>query len=196
VIELALFLLLDPTSAHLADREAYHQPVERPVRLRCDDGSPVWTPDGGPNWDCELAGCSPHEQVCWSDRLDVCFDESGDSNGVCKFAEPQKCDSRWSCFKLWASCDTEYTCEKPVGWGCGGGTCASVQVVKPSLPWRPGTAQCMSPTPTLAPGQSLSPGHFRHSFSASSIEAALGGTPSRDLLGTKPADMVRGHGDV
>jgi hypothetical protein len=95
------------------------------LRIRaCDDGSSPWTATGEPNWDCEIDACSPHESTCWDERLDFCFDDSGDDAGICRWERQQTCDSVWKCFKLWANCNGRYTCKVSGSWvGCTEGTC-------------------------------------------------------------------------
>lgn len=107
-------------------------PTERPDAIRCDDGSPLYTPEGRPNWDCWLAGCTPHDDICWSDRLDHCFDEAGNDRGVCVYST-SRCDGVFSCYKLWFSCVGEYKClESGPIVGCKKGTCTLAD--KPATP--------------------------------------------------------------
>lgn len=91
--------------------------------LRCDDGSSPFQSDGSPNWDCEIHECSPHEDLCWSERLDHCYDDNGDDNGVCGGEEVTTCKSKWSCFKLWVGCNGPYQCNSGVWYGCDDGQC-------------------------------------------------------------------------
>ena len=135
MIEIAFFLSLDATPSQAVRTPQqqpyflYHAPtIELPSRLRapvrCDDGSNLKSPDGSPNWACEIHDCSPHEAVCWSDRLDFCYDEEGDDAGVCAWGEPQTCNSRWSCFDTWSGCNGQWECHESVSWvGCTDGTC-------------------------------------------------------------------------
>lgn len=134
MIELVLFLL-DPAPAHLSasDIELAATSAKR-APILCDDRSSPFGPDGNPNWDCELAGCTPFAPVCWSYRLDFCYDENGDDTGECAWGGAQTCNSRWSCFKLWAGCDGEYQCDQASWPGCGSGSCTPVPALKPTTP--------------------------------------------------------------
>lgn len=137
MIELALFLSLGasaPAIVPMAPPPGPQASVRIRAPLRCDDGSDLYRPDGTPNWDCELSSCSPHELTCWSERLDHCYDDSGDDNGVCSARKVTTCDSRWSCFKLWANCrGGEYGCTQTAWPGCSSGTCTTAGL-KSTLP--------------------------------------------------------------
>lgn len=130
MIELAFFLSLSvPDIAPAAHPQGLPTSSRLTAPLRCDDGSGLYQPDGSPNWECELLACSPHELTCWSERLDHCYDEAGDDNGVCSARKVTTCNSRWSCFKLWANCrGGEYGCNKPAWPGCGEGACTTASL--------------------------------------------------------------------
>jgi hypothetical protein len=101
-----------------------------PVR-RCDDGAPAWSDRGSPNWDCELHGCTPHEAICWSERLDHCYDVSGNDLGLCLFAV-ETCNSRFTCFDLWLYCPGQYECTDEDSWiGCTEGKCTTADSPAP-----------------------------------------------------------------
>lgn len=86
---------------------------------QCDDGTSIYHADGTPNWDCELDGCGMLEPVCWSARIDFCFDEDGNETGECVWRTRQKCTTKWSCIKLWAGCDGPFEYD----WDTGVGVC-------------------------------------------------------------------------
>lgn len=118
-----------------------------PTSLRaprlCDDGSAPWDPAGAPNWDCEIDACSPHELICWDERLDFCFDDSGNDAGICLWRAQQSCSSVWQCFKLWANCDGRYECQVTGSpFGCAEGTCDPVPRLKKQGRLRAPVAEC------------------------------------------------------
>lgn len=166
MIELALFLSLSTSVPELApthvapsqlSKLAVSQQEARPTtparfRMppRCDDGSDIFRPDGTPNWECELQGCGPDELTCWSERLDHCYDDSGDDNGLCKERKVTTCNSRWSCFKLWANCrGGEYGCSKSAWPGCGQGSCTST-TLQGSAPKKSASSSTYSKLPTAS----------------------------------------------
>lgn len=177
VLELAFLLLLLP---EISEASPAAQPLqdgrEGPTRLqaplRCDDGSNLYESDGAPNWDCELRGCSPHEWVCWSERLDHCYDDSGDDNGVCIAKKVTPCNSRWECFKAWANCKGEYQCESTSWPGCTKGSCTTADA---------------APSPS-SPG-AVSPAAARHKI-------APPGRGRRYLSGVRTRGTVGGHGSA
>lgn len=153
MIELAILLSLSASAPLVAPPAQPPQPQQawpggpdrRRAPLRCDDGSSVYHVDGSPNWDCELRNCSPHEFVCWSERLDHCYDDSGDDNGVCGARKVTSCKSRWGCFKLWANCNGEYTCTQNAWPGCAEGSCTTA-----TLKTSPPLSGAASPAPPPA----------------------------------------------
>lgn len=185
MIELALLLSLG-TSLPVQPAEPYQVRTEARSRLasprRCDDGSSFRHADGSPNWDCELHGCSPHASICWSERLDFCYDESGDDAGVCAWGEVQTCNSRWTCFDLWTGCNGKYECHEEDSWiGCTDGTCTP----KPTLKQQAAALAFVSPheDDLVCP---LDPRAIKRNV-----------TPSiSDLPDFTADDTVRGHGDV
>lgn len=179
MIELAFFLFHPVPSATIPYQGGIEAATRRRSPVRCDDGSSPRDLDGSPNWDCELRGCSPLAPVCWSDRLDFCFDDLGDDMGVCAWAEPQHCDSRLTCFDLWTSCDGKYECHEDDSWiGCTNGTCTP----KPSLITQSSSEAIEECLPEISASSTLS------------IERTLG--TSRHLSVSAADDTVRGHGDV
>lgn len=90
--------------------------------MLCDDGSLAW--DEGPNWECTRDGCTPHDDVCWSDRLAHCRDRNGKDLGTCVY-ERDDCDTRWDCFNMWLYCAGKYECTESGGIGCLHGTCTT-----------------------------------------------------------------------
>lgn len=124
MIELAFFLLDPVIAAMEPDRSPIVVSSGRNAQKVCDDGTSVHRPDGTPNWDCQLRGCSPHEKTCWSDRLDFCRDSSGADRGICVYERSATtCKSRWSCFDLWAYCNGVYQCHDDSYFGCTDGSC-------------------------------------------------------------------------
>lgn len=116
MIELALLLL--EVCASPPDLSPRTAPL-------CDDGTRAWGRDRTPNWGCERWGCGPLESLCWSDRLDHCYDVAGNELGVCEYAV-ETCNSRFSCFDLWLYCPGEYQCHDEDSWiGCTNGTCTT-----------------------------------------------------------------------
>lgn len=119
VLQLAL-LLLDVFAHNLTS-----EPMTTDQRqISCDDGSAPWDAAGQPNWACVRHGCTPHEAVCWEDRLDYCYDDAGRDRGICAY-EHQKCDSKYTCFNLWLYCDGVYHCNTNEVVGCSSGTCTA-----------------------------------------------------------------------
>lgn len=92
------------------------------VKPTCDDGSSPYDENGRPNVDCEIDGCTVIEPLCWSERLDDCYDVSGSDNGACVLRD-KECDTAVGCFGLYLSCVGEWSCEDSHWWGCGEGTC-------------------------------------------------------------------------
>jgi hypothetical protein len=92
------------------------------VEKNCDDGSSPYAEDGQPNLECEIDGCTVLEPICWSERIDHCYDVSGSANGKCVLRD-KGCDSGLSCTGLWLSCVGEWSCQDSHWWGCGKGTC-------------------------------------------------------------------------
>lgn len=124
---LELFMLfLEPDLPSLHNSEDASTDMFTASKL-CDDGSRLFHPDGSPNWDCDLDGCSLLEGVCWAERLDFCFDDAGNETGACIWRERKKCNSRWTCFKLWASCDGRFDYD----FNTGHGSCTPVPAVRP-----------------------------------------------------------------
>lgn len=99
---------------------------------RCDDGASPVRRDGSPNWACEIDGCGPLERVCWSERVDFCFDEAGEDTGECAWEKPSTCSGVWNCFKLWVNCDGQWGCE--VGTPCTSGSCTPIPLFEPEPP--------------------------------------------------------------
>lgn len=71
----------------------------------CDDGSSPWEENGQPNWRCTLDGCLPLSQVCWEERLDICYED-----GVFCDISDITCEGLWDCFVLAIECDGKMTC--------------------------------------------------------------------------------------
>ncbi|MFO7563143.1 MAG: hypothetical protein R6X02_10910 [Enhygromyxa sp.] len=90
--------------------------------LVCDDGSSAYDENGDPNADCEINECVVMESLCWSERLDFCYSESGDDNGSCHLRD-KACGNGVSCWGLYIACVGEWSCRDPQWWGCGRGTC-------------------------------------------------------------------------
>lgn len=88
----------------------------------CDDGSAPITRYGRPNWNCWLNGCSPRSEICWSDRLDHCFDTDGRDLGVCSY-DVIHCEGYLSCFETWFTCTGEWGCDRLGSVGCKVGHC-------------------------------------------------------------------------
>lgn len=99
-------------------------PIADDDEMICDDGSSPWDSSNSPNWACTREECTPHDDVCWDDRLDHCYDEQGKNLGVCVFAR-ESCSSRLACFDLWLYCAGEYTCLESGTIGCTKGTCTT-----------------------------------------------------------------------
>jgi hypothetical protein len=122
VIKMVLFLIgivsraVSPLAADLDDGEA---------AVLCDDGSFPWGSDLQPNWACTIRGCSPSDRICWPEKTDACYDEDGDTFGVCTI-ETKTCDSRLSCFDMWLHCVGTYECNSDEIVGCTEGTCVNV----------------------------------------------------------------------
>jgi hypothetical protein len=113
-----VFLVLDvlvspPASTSVDDDE-----------MTCDDGSLAWDPNDGPNWACHREGCTPHDKVCWSDRLAYCTDELGKDLGVCVY-ERDECHGRLDCFDMWLYCAGTYECVESGVVGCVHGVCTT-----------------------------------------------------------------------
>lgn len=98
--------------------------------LVCDDGSSPWDSNGRPNWACTRDGHSPHDDLCWNERLDHCYGDDGKDLGVCVFAQ-EECNSRLACFDLWLYCAGEYKCLESSVIGCTKGTCTTDESSKP-----------------------------------------------------------------
>jgi hypothetical protein len=92
----------------------------------CDDGSSPYDENGRPNVDCEIEGCTVIEPVCWSYRIDRCYDESGSENGVCTLSQAD-CHNALTCHGLYLACVGEWACEDPHWWGCGEGSCTEAE---------------------------------------------------------------------
>lgn len=205
MIELAFFLLLNPSisitlPAPQPQQSHHHAPARLRAPLRCDDGHAIFEPDGSPNWDCELQGCSPHEALCWSDRLDHCYDENGDENGMCGGKKVTPCNSRWECFKSWANCTGEHTCDDTSGWlGCPKGACTTNEA--PVSPSPPGAASPASAKPPPKP-PAKPPAQIRSSPRAPSPSPRgdayhkRAASQGRDLPAVRTRGSVGGHGDV
>jgi len=199
VLELAFFLL-DPA---LAAPEAYQTPLEASSRLVervvCDDGSSPRRADGSPNWDCEIHGCSPHEPICWSDRLDFCFDESGDDLGICTYRPRKKCGSRWSCFDLWLYCDGVYQCHDDSWVGCTNGSCTPKPTVQASSQGPDSVLyRGEDEAANLCRAESLADPllHAANAVWAADAVARNNAPGPRRLPGIALDGMKRGHGDV
>ncbi|MFV8750933.1 hypothetical protein ACNOYE_10350 [Nannocystaceae bacterium ST9] len=89
---------------------------------RCDDGSLLIRPDGSVNGRCMIDGCRFGSKVCWSERIEHCFDDEGLDIGVC-LLEDTKCDTVLACAWDFAFCDGEYECLVPALVGCQEGIC-------------------------------------------------------------------------
>lgn len=131
VLEL-LFLVLDATTPVSAPESV----DDEDDVMTCDDGSLAWDSTGSPNWACTISGCSPHESSCWSERLDVCFDEDGEELGRCSYSADE-CHGRWECFDLWLYCEGEYECHESGIIGCTHGTCTTAEVDGRDLAYLP-----------------------------------------------------------
>jgi hypothetical protein len=88
----------------------------------CDDGSSPYDENGEPNVDCEIHECVVVESLCWSERLDFCYDDGGSANGSCRL-EDKECGNGVSCWGLYIACVGEWSCRDPQWWGCSQGTC-------------------------------------------------------------------------
>ena len=88
----------------------------------CDDGTAPYDEYGRPNLACKIEGCGSSEPICWSYRLNDCYDESGGDNGTCSFAS-ETCAGILACHAMWLTCYGEYQCNKTSFWGCKQGTC-------------------------------------------------------------------------
>jgi hypothetical protein len=94
-----------------------------PTEPVCDDGSSPYDENGQPKVnDCEINACVVAEPLCWSERLDLCYTESGDDNGSC-YMEDKQCSSSLGCWGLYIACVGEWNCRDSYWWGCGNGTC-------------------------------------------------------------------------
>lgn len=112
------FMLTLVFSFAAADRES-RSTDDEPI---CDDGSSPYDDNGEPNLDCEIEQCAVGEPLCWSERLDLCYDDGGDDNGSCAF-EDKACANGVSCWGLYIACVGEWSCRETNWWGCGEGTC-------------------------------------------------------------------------
>ncbi|HLT34771.1 MAG TPA: hypothetical protein VK034_00765 [Enhygromyxa sp.] len=101
-----------------AAAEAESPPAE-PV---CDDGSSPYDENGEPNLECEIDECAVGEPLCWSERLDICYDHGGAENGSCQLLD-KACRNGLSCWGLYITCVGEWSCRDSQWWGCGRGTC-------------------------------------------------------------------------
>lgn len=106
---------------------------------RCDDGSKPFHVNGMPNWSCRIDGCGPLELVCWSERVDFCFDDGdGEDTGECDWDAATKgattCDGWISCFKLWAGCDGTWACAQ------AGVSCSCTPIPPTKMEPTPGSA--------------------------------------------------------
>ncbi len=90
----------------------------------CDDGSSAWDSTDRPNWACTVEGCAPHEESCWEERVEHCFDPEGTDLGVCSY-EVEKCNTTFECFDMWFFCTGVYHCDQPEVIGCSSGTCTT-----------------------------------------------------------------------
>jgi len=192
VIEVALLLSLGASLPEPPAEAVGHSivgPSRRRGPPRCDDGSPLRHPDGSPNWDCELRGCSPHEAVCWSDRLDYCYDESGDDAKICAWGKLQTCNSRWTCFDLWTGCDGKYECNEEDSWiGCTDGTCTPKPGISGQSAAHSDQILDQISAPPVSETIDACPLEFR------AIERGVTTTPQR-LPDFGAGDTVGGHGD-
>lgn len=108
---LLAFMAVDAKQAPVVDDE-----------LVCDDGSSPYDESGEPKVDCEINACVVVESLCWSERIDACFDDGGDDNGRCHLQDKQ-CGNGVTCWGLYIACVGEWSCRDPQWWGCGKGTC-------------------------------------------------------------------------
>lgn len=182
MIELAFFISLDAVALVLTVPNFYQTQVKelgRRAPIRCDDGSSPRRPDGSPNWNCEIRGCGPHESTCWSDRIDFCFNESGDDAGICLWEEPQTCKSILSCIDLWSGCNGEWSCSSPIP--CNDGVCTPKPKTKPKPETKPSVRAVHE---CALDGRAIQ------------SEPVNESTPAEDLPQANATDSVGGHGDV
>lgn len=114
--QIVLTVLLSLDSSDGATESA---PGREPI---CDDGSSPYDENDQPNLECEIEACAVGEPLCWSERLDLCYDASGDDNGTCHLLD-KACASSLGCWGLYIACVGEWSCEDTHWWGCGRGTC-------------------------------------------------------------------------
>jgi hypothetical protein len=111
-----LFNFLATLASPVQPEPAY---TDEPV---CDDGSSPYDKNGRPNIRCEIDGCSVIDRMCWSERLNYCYDDNGSDNGFCGLYE-MECHNGLSCSGMWLACVGQWACEDPHWWGCGEGSC-------------------------------------------------------------------------
>lgn len=114
-IVLVALLSLEPSDSATADPTPAREPV-------CDDGASPYDENGRPNLECEIDACAVGEPLCWSERLDRCYDVSGTENGSCQLRD-KSCETGLGCWGLYIACVGEWSCKDEHWWGCGQGTC-------------------------------------------------------------------------
>lgn len=195
MIALALLVSNLLTVALGPDRDRIEAPSRPPAPGRCDDGTSSRGPDGSPNWDCEIRGCSPHAPICWSDRYDPCFGESGEDLGVCSEGPTEKCESYLSCFDLWVYCNGVYQCHEDDSLiGCTNGSCTPVTLPAPERrpdQIRGAFGDASYDFDECAPSQGMDAWVSEERKSAREIAPQ-----PRYLPGTTVADTMGGHGHV
>jgi len=113
-----LFELVTPLSETISSEDP----------IVCDDGSPPYSEKKEPNWSsCLIENCSPSTRICWSYRLDDCYDAAGRDLGVCRVRDA-KCQNVFSCFDLWLRCVGKWGCQDSstsIPGACNQGTCST-----------------------------------------------------------------------
>lgn len=193
---LLLFLLSGPPSG----------PGDASASLVCDDGSSPRLPDGSPNWNCTIEGCSPHDMTCYEERLDHCRDEAQPAVDHCRY-QTTECKSKIACFDLWLGCPGEYKCLDEESWiGCNHAQCKTGRRLNTHHPFtappKGETAPAPRPraplrvfTPKTRPGRGAAPTPSARPAARSRTPSAIVGLESKSRtqkpLASRAARPVR-----